>query len=150
MPSAPPANISVSATAVDTISITWGEVPEQERNGIVRGYKVYVKNAEQFVEHESVVNASVTTLEVSNLVHDTYYCVQLLAYTVADGALSACVNVTTLEGKNFSSHFNLADATVCYIFELIACIKRRASLRAQLFPLSREVLDFWGWGRVYW
>ncbi|KAL9951655.1 hypothetical protein ACROYT_G044364 [Oculina patagonica] len=98
VPSAPPANISVTATAVDTIFITWQEVPVQERNGIIRGYKVYVKNAEQVVEHESVVNASVTTLEVSNLVHDTYYCVQLLAYTVADGALSACVNVTTLKG----------------------------------------------------
>ncbi|KAL9951704.1 hypothetical protein ACROYT_G044426 [Oculina patagonica] len=97
VPSAPPANISVTATAVDTIFITWEEVPEQERNGIVRGYKVYVKNAEQFVEHESVVDANVTTLEVSNLVHNSYYCVQLLAYTVADGALSACVNVTTLK-----------------------------------------------------
>ncbi|XP_078354417.1 pancreatic secretory granule membrane major glycoprotein GP2-like [Oculina patagonica] len=98
-PSSPPANISVTATAVDTIFITWGEVPEQERNGIVRGYKVYVKNAEQVVEHESVVNANVTSLEVSNLVHNTYYCVQLLAYTVADGALSSCVNVTTMKDE---------------------------------------------------
>ncbi|XP_078354170.1 uncharacterized protein LOC144638790 isoform X2 [Oculina patagonica] len=102
-PSAPPANISVTATAVDTIFITWEEVPEQERNGIVRGYKVYVKNADQIIEHESVVDAHVTTLEVSNLVHNTYYCVQLLAYTVADGALSACVNVTTLKKECYDA-----------------------------------------------
>ncbi|XP_078352793.1 uncharacterized protein LOC144637605 [Oculina patagonica] len=102
-PSAPPANISVTATAVDTIFITWEEVPEQERNGIVREYKVYVKNVDQIIEHESVVNAHVTTLEVSNLVHNTYYCVQLLAYTVADGALSVCVNVTTLKKECYDA-----------------------------------------------
>ncbi|XP_078352789.1 uncharacterized protein LOC144637600 [Oculina patagonica] len=96
-PSAPPANISVTATAVDTIFITWGEVPEQERNGIIQKYKVYVKNAEQVVKHTSVVDAHVTSLAVKNLVHNTYYCVQLLAYTVGDGALSSCVNVTTLK-----------------------------------------------------
>lgn len=49
------------------------------------------------MEHKSSVDARVMSLEVSNLVHNTYYCVQLLAYTVADGPLSACVNVTTLE-----------------------------------------------------
>lgn len=96
MPSAPPANISATATAVDTIFITWEQVPEQDQNGIVRKYKVYVKNADQEVEHMLVLDANVTSLQVSNLAHSTFYCVQLLAFTVADGALSACVNITTL------------------------------------------------------
>lgn len=96
-PSAPPANILVTTTAFDTIFISWGEVPKQERNGIVRKYKVHVTNSDRVMEHKSSVDARVTSLEVSKLVHNTYYCVQLLAYTVTDGPLSACVNVTTLE-----------------------------------------------------
>ncbi|KAJ7373021.1 hypothetical protein OS493_015493 [Desmophyllum pertusum] len=96
-PSLPPANISVTATAANTIFISWEEVSEQERNGIVQLYKVYVTNGDQVVEHESIIDADVTSLEVSNLADNSFYCVQLLAYTVADGPLSACVNVTTLK-----------------------------------------------------
>ena len=73
----------------------------KERNGRVRKYKVFVTNSDQISEHTSTVDAQVTSLIVSNLVHNTYYCVQLMAYTVADGPLSACVNVTTvLKGKS--------------------------------------------------
>lgn len=68
----------------------------------MRKYKIYVKNADQVLVHMSVIDANVTTLEVSNLAYNTSYCVQLLAYTVAEGSLSACVNVTTIEGKSFS------------------------------------------------
>ena len=79
----------------------------QERNGIVRKYRVYVKTADQILEHTSTVDAQVTSLIVSNLVHNTSYCAQLMAHTVADGPLSACVDVKTLEkGKilvDFSS-----------------------------------------------
>ena len=69
----------------------------QEQNGVVRKYKVHVTNSGQTLEHMSTVDADVASLIVSNLVHNTYYCVQLTAFTVADGPLSACVNVTTLE-----------------------------------------------------
>ena len=107
-PSLPPANISVTATAVDTIFITLGEVPEKKRHGIIRKYKVYVKNGDQVVEHVSIIDAHVTSLEVSGLADNTYYCVQLLAYTVADGPLSACVNVTTMKkGKNMTCRSHL-------------------------------------------
>ena len=106
-PSAPPANILAISASFDTIFITWGEVPLQERNGIVRKYRVYVKNSDQILEHTSTVNTPVTSLIVSNLVHNASYCVQLMAHTVADGPLSACVDVKTLEkGKilvDFSS-----------------------------------------------
>ena len=69
----------------------------QERNGIVRKYTIYVKNSDQILEHTSTVDADVTSSIVSNLVPYTYYCAQLMAYTVADGPLSACVDVITLE-----------------------------------------------------
>ena len=69
----------------------------QDRNGIVRKYRVYVKNSDQILGHSSTVEAHVTSLIVSNLVHNTLYCAQLMACTVADGPLSACVDVKTLE-----------------------------------------------------
>lgn len=69
----------------------------KERNGIVRIYKLYVKSGDKVIEYEAVIDAKVTTMEVSNLVDNTPYCVQLLAYTVADGLLSTCVNITTLK-----------------------------------------------------
>ena len=96
-PSAPPANILATSTTFDTIFITWGEVPMRDRNGIVRKYRVYVTNSDQILQHMSTVDAHVTSLIVSSLVHNTDYCVQLMAYTVADGPLSACVDVITLE-----------------------------------------------------
>lgn len=96
-PSAPPANILATSTTFDTIFITWDEVPMQERNGIVRKYRVYVTNSDQILEQPSTVDAHVTSLIVSNLVHNTHYCAQVMAYTVADGPLSACVDVITLE-----------------------------------------------------
>lgn len=96
-PSAPPANILATSTTFDTIFITWSEVPLKERNGIVRKYRVYVKNSDQILEHTSTVDAHVMSLVVSNLVHNTFYCIQLMAHTVADGPLSACVDVKTLE-----------------------------------------------------
>ena len=106
-PSAPPANVSVNVTSFDTIIITWDEVPEKEQNGIVRIYKLYVKTENNVIEHDAVIDAHVTTLEVSNLADNTYYCAHLLAYTVAEGPLSACVNITTLKrGKNLGSCLN--------------------------------------------
>ena len=78
----------------------------QDRNGIVRKYRVYVTNSDQILEHTLTVDAHVTSLMVSNLVHDTYYCVQLMAHTVADGPLSPCLDVVTLEKGKFLVNFS--------------------------------------------
>ena len=99
----PPANISVTATSADTIFITWGEVPEQARHGIIRNYGIIVKYGDLLVQ-KTFVNASVMQTEMANLAENSYYCVQLLAYTVKEGLLSECVNVTTLiKGKESGS-----------------------------------------------
>lgn len=107
-PSAPPANILATSTTFDTIFITWAEVPLQERNGIVRKYRVYVKNSDQILEHTSTVDSRLRSLVVLNLVRNTFYCVQLMAHTVADGPLSACVGVVTLEKGTFLVDLGLA------------------------------------------
>lgn len=112
----------------------------EERNGRVRKYKVFVINSDQISEHTSTVDAQVTSLIVSNLVHNTYYCVQLMAYTVADGILSACVNVTTvLKGKstfklNVSSAQNGAEECEPYL--------QASNLRFGVKILSHSRKDF--------
>ena len=98
----------------------------QERNGIVRKYRVYVKNSDQIFEHTTTVDTAATSLIVSNLVHNTSYCVQLMAHTVADGPLSACVEVITMEkGKilvDFSSQNSGEDVNYSLTTQGKACL----------------------------
>ena len=42
VPGAPPSNIRAIGASGSSINITWSEVPEEGRNGIVRGYKVII------------------------------------------------------------------------------------------------------------
>ena len=103
-PTAPPANILVYVVSRDTIFITWDEVPEEARHGIVRRYEVNVKHGDQVVQIKTV-DAPSGQYEISNLAVDTLYCVQVLAHTVQNGPLSVCVNVTWKRGTKNKKPF---------------------------------------------
>ncbi|CAB4019763.1 receptor-type tyrosine- phosphatase F-like [Paramuricea clavata] len=90
VPEAPPSNIRAMGKSGSSIDISWDEVPESRRNGIVRGYKIFyrlVQYAPQDFIEINLRNVKQYTLE--NLLGYTQYDIRILAYTrIGDGKRS--------------------------------------------------------------
>lgn len=93
---------------MNSLLVTWEPVPSGQENGVIMGYKVFYVDTAQYQPNMSI-NASWSSLSVNltDLLVYTEYCVQVLAFTRAgEGVLSNCVTVSTDEGgMNVSSVF---------------------------------------------
>ena len=97
-PSAPPANVTGNNSSSTSILVQWDEVPENDKNGIIKGYNVTYKDWRTGVEKTQTVNASASQVELTGLNKFTKYDISVLAFTVkGSGPLSSTITVTTDE-----------------------------------------------------
>ena len=97
-PSAPPANVKGNNSSSVSILVEWDEVPENDKNGIIKGYNVTYKDWRTGVEKTQTVNASASQVELTGLNKFTKYNISVLAFTVkGDGPPSSTITVSTAE-----------------------------------------------------
>ena len=79
---------------------SWKPVPSGHENGVITGYKVLYVDINQSQPKMSInVSSAVLSVNLTNLMVYTNYCVQVLASTrEGEGVLSNCVVASTDEG----------------------------------------------------
>ena len=102
VPSAAPSDISVTNVLSTTIELMWGEVPENNRNGIITEYNIRFRQLTFETNHYNwvymTVPASNLTTQLTGLLEYVTYYIQISASTsVGIGPFSDEVNTTTLE-----------------------------------------------------
>ncbi|KTG37005.1 hypothetical protein cypCar_00042935, partial [Cyprinus carpio] len=82
-PSGAPENVSAEAMSSTSILVTWGSVPEHQKNGHILGYKVlYREKDSERAPQVQLVNGNQThLLLLKNLSKFILYEVQVLAFT---------------------------------------------------------------------
>ena len=97
-PSAPPANVKGNNSSSTSILVQWDEVPENDKNGIIKGYNITYKDWRSGVEKTQTVDSPNREVELEGLKEFTKYNISVLAFTVkGDGPLSSTITVTTDE-----------------------------------------------------
>ena len=77
--------------------VEWSEVPEEQRNGEIQGYRV-LYNDSNGPEQEKTVNAPNRQTSLTDLKKSAVYTIKVLAFTsVGDGPASPEISVTTDE-----------------------------------------------------
>ena len=97
-PSAPPANVKGENSSSTSILVQWDEVPENDKNGIIKGYNITYKDWRTGVEKTQTVDAPTKQVELEGLNEFTKYNISVLAFTLkGDGPPSSTITVTTDE-----------------------------------------------------
>ena len=90
-------NIIATAVNSSTITLSWDEVVEGDRNGVITEYDVCVEGAGGVCDSVVTVYAPNTQVRISGLTSETEYSLRIRAYTSAGaGPYSQQVFVTTL------------------------------------------------------
>ncbi|XP_036384090.1 protein sidekick-1 isoform X2 [Megalops cyprinoides] len=92
VPSGSPENVTAEAVSSTRILVTWGPVPEHEKNGYILGYKVLYKEKDSDAEPQvHVVKGNLTqSVLLRNLRKYVLYQIQVLAFTrIGDGEPSS-------------------------------------------------------------
>jgi hypothetical protein len=85
--------VVINSTAVEAL---W-ELPEINlRNGIIRGYKLFVQSMGRDIRNITITNNQTLVYVVGGLQRSTPYSFSILAYTVADGPRSIHLTAVTL------------------------------------------------------
>ena len=83
----------INSTAIEAV---W-ELPEINlRNGIIRGYKLFVQSMGRDIRNVTITNNQTLAYIVGGLQRSTPYTFSILAYTVADGPRSIHLTAVTL------------------------------------------------------
>lgn len=93
-------------TSSTSINVTWDPVPDDHTNGIIIGYRVFYKKADEPMDDFSnlTVNSSGFAVEINNVEFFTKYVLQVLAFTmVGDGNISEPLFCMTDEDGKYSS-----------------------------------------------
>ena len=107
-PSGAPQALTVSATSSTSISVSWDPVVAEDRNGIIKGYKVNyhaLPNVQMVTEFLNITKEQQNkrqTVTLDNLDEFTNYSIEVLAFTVfGNGPASVGQLVETLEDSKF-------------------------------------------------
>ena len=102
-PSMAPSNFQVNSYKSLTLTVTWSEIPEEGRNGVILGYKIsYYKNKTKSVPIEINVASDVFTHTISNLEYDDYF-VSVTAQTrIGFGPNTTIIRKVPMEGGLYS------------------------------------------------
>ena len=97
-PSATPANVKGNNRSSTSILVQWDEVPENDKNGIIKGYNITYKDWRSGVEKTQTVDAPTRQVDLTGLNEFTKYNISVLAFTVKrDGPPSSTITGTTDE-----------------------------------------------------
>ncbi|XP_022807816.1 uncharacterized protein LOC111344820 [Stylophora pistillata] len=111
VPSKPPGGLTVAASNFTSVLATWQLPPEESRHGIIRGYKLFYRDANGDVDSTVellIHDAAIRSTSVTGLQSHTDYEFQVLAFTsVGDGPKSSVKGVeTTLGAPGPPASFN--------------------------------------------
>ena len=101
VPSGPPQDVQVTVISSQNISVSWGPVRAEDKNGIIKGYKVIYQALPNGNKTFKTINiagepAESTTTTLHNLNEFTNYSIAVLAFTVkGDGSPSLAKVVQT-------------------------------------------------------
>ena len=106
----PPSNVSTGVLNSTAINVSWGSIPEIDRNGIITHYEV---------EYTSTISSPVYTtvlespLLITGLEEYIEYTISVRGYTaVGAGPFSQAVTNTTLEDGLFTKHDYIIHSTL--------------------------------------
>ena len=95
-PTGPPTSFHVVVLNTTAIEVQWNLPLFQLRNGIIRGYRLFIQQQEEEQERTiNIVGNDTTEYIISGLEPGTAYIVSALAYTVGDGPRSIHLTVST-------------------------------------------------------
>ena len=101
-PTGPPTNFHVVVLNSTGIEIQWNLPPYNLRNGIIRGFKLFVQPEGQGEEQVyTISNNETDEYIVGRLTPSTAYVCSILAYTIADGPRSIHLTVITRESSKY-------------------------------------------------
>ena len=91
----------MTASTSTSVTALWGQLPTGSRNGIIKGFKLFIKRKgsgdKPNVQLVNASNALVYTKTVTGLQESTEYELQVLAYTsVGDGPKSSSQFLKTM------------------------------------------------------
>ena len=102
VPTAPPANLSVTAVTSRTATLSWDPPPYEGQNGVIREYMLTVNRSD--TNFFIVLNTTMTQLTVENLLPFRSYIFTVAAQTIALGPFSMEEEIQLPEdGKTLSS-----------------------------------------------
>ncbi|XP_078413620.1 interleukin-6 receptor subunit beta [Cetorhinus maximus] len=100
-PRSGPNNIMVTNISKTTAMIRWDQIPEDECQGFLQGYKIFCYVSEASVSNTSraiSVNSSITSYMLPGLLQKTVYTIQISGFTkTGEGTRSEAVSFTTKE-----------------------------------------------------
>ncbi|XP_063218560.1 cell adhesion molecule Dscam2-like [Bacillus rossius redtenbacheri] len=101
VPSASPQDIKCFSKGPQILSLSWAPPPQIHQNGIIRGYKIFYENMEEWPSghiEDGVKVSSDNSTDIHNLQKFSNYSIQILAYTkVGDGKKSNTIFCLTDE-----------------------------------------------------
>lgn len=96
--------MTVANTSSTSLLVQWSPVPENDRNGVILGYKIFYKRSgtnDTVVSKHCIPDTSAA--DITMLRKYTAYDIQILAYTIkGDGRLSDVVIARTAEDSKLT------------------------------------------------
>ena len=109
-PSSSPQGVQASAKNSTSVSVSWAAVGNEQRNGIIKGYKVIYqalpdgRNVTRFVNFSDEDQGKEQDITLGDLVKFTNYSIRVLAFTVVgDGPPSEVKIVQTQQDSKLHS-----------------------------------------------
>ena len=99
VPSAPPTSVQGHNLSSTSIFVSWGEVPPDDKNGVILSYTVTYRALPSGSEQMENVTAPNTTATLTGLNEYTTYSITVFASTICT------IVVITDEDSKFSQHF---------------------------------------------
>ena len=142
-PTGAPQAVTVSVTSSRSISVSWDPVIADDRNGIIKGYKVNYQAlpngdiATKIFKITKEQQNKRQTVTLGNLNEFTNYSIGVLAFTVfGNGPASVGQVVETLEDSKFY-------ASICAVIVSFIVLEVLISRRHFLLPSSRLQILRW-------
>ena len=138
-PGGPPQAVAIYAVSSTSVSVSWNPVTADDRNGIIKGYKVNYQalpNGQMVAKFSNISSQQqnkTQTVTLDNLNEFTNYSIRVLAFTlVGNGPASVAQVVQTLEDSKFNASicaFIFCDNSCCVRFCLVHTIESNVCVR---------------------
>ena len=102
VPTHPPINLTLFNTSSTTIQVNWKPIPSEHLNGVLKGYHVIFRQADNPTANVTVLTVDNTTIstKLSNLTKYRKYLVSVFGFNAAgDGNVSEGFTWTDQDGK---------------------------------------------------
>ena len=95
-PDGPPTSFDLVVINSTAIEALWELPAIGVRNGIIRGYKLFVQSGGRYIRNITIPGGETLAYIVGGLERETPYTLSVLAYTVVDGPRSIHLTAVTL------------------------------------------------------